>query len=107
MNSSVGALTGLRVLEAGSLIAGPFAGRLLADMGADVIKIEAPDTPDPMREWGSERYRGRHLWWPVQSRNKRLITLDLRKGRELFLALVRHSDVVLENFRPGTLEKWG
>jgi formyl-CoA transferase len=107
MNSSAGALSGLRVLEAGSLIAGPFAGRLLADMGADVIKIEAPDAPDPMREWGSERYRGRHLWWAVQSRNKRLVTLDLRKGRELFLALVRRSDVVLENFRPGTLEKWG
>src|SRR5581483_10975879 len=97
---------GLRVLEAGSLIAGPYAGRLLADMGADVIKIEAPDMPDPMRHWGQGQYRGRSLAWPVQSRNKRLVTLDLRKGRDLFLDLVRVSDVVVENFRPGTMEKW-
>src|SRR5581483_11338004 len=96
MRPEAGALSGVRVLEAGSLIAGPFAGRLLADMGADVIKIEAPDALDPLREWGRGRYRGRHLWWPVQSRNKRLITLDLRTGRDLFLDLVRVSDVVLE-----------
>jgi crotonobetainyl-CoA:carnitine CoA-transferase CaiB-like acyl-CoA transferase len=107
MNSETGALSGVRVLEVGTLIAGPFAGRLLAEMGADVIKIEGPGQPDPMRAWGQGEYRGRHLGWPVQFRNKRLITLDLRRGRELFLDLVAESDVVLENFRPGTMEKWG
>jgi crotonobetainyl-CoA:carnitine CoA-transferase CaiB-like acyl-CoA transferase len=107
MRPEAGALSGVRVLEAGTLIAGPFAGRLLADMGADVIKVEAPDTPDPGRHWGQGSYRGRSLLWPVQSRNKRLVTLDLRQGRDLFLDLVRESDVVVENFRPGTMEKWG
>jgi len=102
-----GALEGIRVLEVGSLIAGPFAGRLLADMGADVIKVEAPGHLDPARVWGPERYRDHTLLWPIQSRNKRLITLDLKQGSELFLRLVEKSDVVLENFRPGTLEKWG
>ena len=104
--ASDGPLQGVRVLELGTLIAGPFAGRLLADLGAELIKIERPDKPDPMREWGAD-YRGRNLWWPIQSRNKKLITLDLRNGRELFLELVARSDVVLENFRPGTLERWG
>jgi len=103
-----GPLEGIRALELGILIAGPFAGRLLADFGAEVIKIEQPGQGDPMREWGQHRYRGRPLWWPVQSRNKKLITLDLRKprGRELLLRLAEHSDVVIENFRPGTLERW-
>jgi formyl-CoA transferase len=73
------ALAGVRVLEVGSLIAGPFAGRLLAEFGAEVIKIEAPDRPDPLREWGLERYRGHMLWWTVQSRNKKCVTLDLRR----------------------------
>lgn len=76
-------------------------------MGADVIKIEAPGHLDQLREWGQARYKGRALFWPVQSRNKRLITLDLKKGRDLFLRLVEQSDVVLENFRPGTMERWG
>jgi formyl-CoA transferase len=90
------------------LIAGPFAGRLLADMGAEVIKIEAPNKPDALRDWGFIRYEGRSLWWPVQSRNKKCITLDLRteKGQHLMLELVQRSDAVIENFRPGTLEKW-
>jgi formyl-CoA transferase len=103
-----GPLAGLRVLELGMLIAGPFAGRLLGDMGAEVIKIEAPDKLDAMRDWGVVRYEGRSLWWPVQSRNKKCITLDLRaeQGQRLMLELVRRSDVVIENFRPGTLEKW-
>jgi formyl-CoA transferase len=101
-----GPLDGVRVLEIGTLIAGPFAGRLLADLGAELIKIERPDKPDPLREWGAG-YRGRGLWWPIASRNKKLITLDVRSGRELFLELVACSDVVLENFRPGTLERWG
>jgi len=104
-----GPLEGVRALELGILIAGPFAGRLLADFGAEVIKVEQPGQGDPMREWGQHRYRGRPLWWPVQSRNKMLITLDLRKpkGRELLLRLAEQSDVVIENFRPGTLERWG
>jgi formyl-CoA transferase len=75
--SRPGALEGVRVLEVGSLIAGPFAGRLLAELGADIIKIEPPHRPDPLREWGLARHRGRTLWWAVQSRNKRCITLDL------------------------------
>lgn len=101
------ALSGIRVLEVGSLIAGPFAGRVLADLGAEVIKIEAPGQLDPLREWGQGRYEGRSLFWPVQSRNKKLITLDLRKGRDVFLQLVEKSDVIIENFRPGTMERWG
>jgi formyl-CoA transferase len=102
------ALEGLRVLEIGSLIAGPFAGRLMADFGADVIKIEAPDKPDQLRGWGNGEYRGRKLFWPVQARGKRCVTLDLRqpRGQELMLDLVREADVVIENLRPGTLEGW-
>ena len=103
-----GPLTGVRVVELGMLLAGPFTGRLLGDMGAEIIKIEAPGQPDPMREWGQARYRGRSLWWPVQSRNKKCCTLNLReeRGQELLLRLVEHSDVLVENFRPGTLERW-
>jgi formyl-CoA transferase len=96
------------VLELGMLLAGPFTGRLLGDMGAEIIKVEPPGKPDPLREWGKARYKGRSLWWGVQSRNKKCVTLDLRteKGQELLLDLARQSDVVVENFRPGTLEKW-
>ncbi|MTD57424.1 CaiB/BaiF CoA transferase family protein [Amycolatopsis pithecellobii] len=103
-----GPLTGIRVIELGSVVAGPFATRLLADYGADVIKVEAPDRPDPLRTWGQEAYRDHHLWWTVQARNKRCITLDLRSpdGQNLFLELARMADVVVENFRPGTMEKW-
>jgi len=101
-------LAGVRVIELGMLLAGPFTGRLLGDMGAEIIKIEAPGQPDPLREWGKARYEGRSLWWPVQSRNKKCCTLNLRteKGQELLLELVKQSDVLTENFRPGTLEKW-
>lgn len=97
------------MLEVGSLIAGPFCGRLLADHGADVVKIEAPDRPDPLREWGQAELDGHRFFWTVHARNKRCITLDLRgdTGRALFLDLVARSDVVVESFRPGTLEKWG
>lgn len=104
-----GPLTGVRVIELGSLLAGPFAGQLLADLGAEVVKVEAPDRLDPMREWGQAYYRGRSLWWPVVARNKKLITLNLREdeGRELLLGLVGQCDAVIENFRPGTLERWG
>ena len=96
------------MIELGTLLAGPFAGRLLGDMGADVIKVEPPGKPDPLRDWGHARYEGRSLWWPVQSRNKKCITLNLRepRGQELMLELARHADVVSENFRPGTLERW-
>jgi formyl-CoA transferase len=106
--AAAGPLTGVRVLELGLLLAGPFAGRMLADMGAEVIKVEAPDRPDPVREWGRGSYRGRKLWWPVLTRNKRCITLDLRceEGQALALRLVESCDVVIENFRPGTLERW-
>ncbi|MGV0741768.1 CaiB/BaiF CoA transferase family protein [Mycolicibacterium sp. XJ870] len=103
-----GALDGVRVLELGTLISGPFAGRLLGDMGAEVIKIELPSSPDPLRTWGQAERDGHHFFWTVHARNKKAVTLDLRKpeGRELFLELVDHSDVIVENFRPGTLEKW-
>ena len=103
-----GPLEGVRVLELGTVVAGPFAGRLLGDYGADVIKIEAPGRSDPLRDWGQESYRGHRLWWTVHARNKRCITLDLRseRGQELLLALVEHADVMVENFRPGTLERW-
>jgi crotonobetainyl-CoA:carnitine CoA-transferase CaiB-like acyl-CoA transferase len=103
-----GPLAGVRVIELGMLLAGPFTGRLLGDMGAEIIKIEAPGQPDPLREWGTERYKGRSLWWPVQSRNKKCCTLNLRdeRGQELLLELAKRSDVLVENFRPGTLERW-
>jgi len=106
--SGPGPLAGVRLIELGMLLAGPFAGRLLGDMGAEVIKVEPPGKPDALRDWGHARYRGRSLWWPVQSRNKKCVTLDLRspRGQELLLELVRVSDVVSENFRPGTLERW-
>ena len=105
---STGALDGIRVLELGTLISGPFAGRLLGDMGAEVLKIELPTTPDPLRTWGQAELDGHHFFWTVHARNKKAVTLDLRtaRGRELFLELVDRSDVIVENFRPGTLEKW-
>ncbi|MBW0091624.1 CoA transferase [Pseudonocardia sp. KRD-184] len=103
------ALDGIRVLELGTLIAGPFCGRLLADHGADVVKVEAPDRPDPLRDWGQAEVDGHHFFWTVHARGKRCVTLDLRRsrGQELFLRLVETADVVVESFRPGTLEKWG
>jgi crotonobetainyl-CoA:carnitine CoA-transferase CaiB-like acyl-CoA transferase len=81
---------------------------MLGDLGAEIIKVEDPGRPDPIREWGKARYHGRSLWWPVQSRNKKCVTLNLRseRGQELLLELVRRADVVTENFRPGTLERW-
>ncbi|WP_085994268.1 CaiB/BaiF CoA transferase family protein [Oceanobacillus senegalensis] len=100
-------LEGIRVLELGTLLAGPFTGRLLGDFGAEIIKIEAPDKADPLREWGQEK-DGVGLWWPIQSRNKKSITLNLRleEGQETFKELVKKSDIIIENFRPGTMEKW-
>jgi formyl-CoA transferase len=105
---TTGALDGIRVLELGTLISGPFAGRLLGDMGAEVLKIELPTSPDPLRTWGQAELDGHRFFWTVHARNKKAVTLDLRteRGRELFLELVEQSDVIVENFRPGTLEKW-
>jgi formyl-CoA transferase len=91
------------------LLAGPFCGQLLGDLGAEVIKVEAPGQGDPLRVWGREKARGKSLWWPVVARNKKSITLDLRQaaGQELLRSLAAQADFLLENFRPGTLEKWG
>ncbi len=102
-----GPLKGLRVLDAGNMIAGPLAATQLADFGADVIKIELPDVGDSMRHW-SPMKDGCSLWWKVIGRNKRLITLALSKprGQELFRQLVRDTDILIENFRPGTFERW-
>ncbi len=102
---TTGPLDGIRVIELGTLISGPFAGRLLGDMGAEVIKIELPATPDPLRTWGQAELDGHHFFWTVHARNKKAVTLDLRtaKGRDLFLELVEQSDIIVENFRPGTL----
>jgi formyl-CoA transferase len=104
-----GPLADLRIIEMGQLLAGPFCGQLLADFGAEVIKIEPPGQGDPMREWGREKADGTSLWWPVVARGKRSITLDLRhaEGQEIARQLIADADVLVENFRPGTLEKWG
>ena len=102
-------LAGLRVLELGQLIAGPFCGQLLGDFGAEVIKIEAPDAPDPARCWGAAKVDGQSLFWPIIARNKKSMTLNLRteRGQAILKDLVETADVLVENFRPGTLERWG
>ncbi len=102
-------LAGLTVIELGQLIAGPFCGQLLADFGADVIKIEAPDRPDPARDWGAVKKDGHGLFWPVIARGKRSLTLNLRvaEGQDILKKLVETADILVENFRPGTMEKWG
>ncbi len=101
-------LAGIRVLELGAFIAGPFAGQLLGDLGADVIKIEPPETGDIMRRYGV-RVDGRSLWWPAIARNKRSVAVDMRdeSGRALVRRIAAECDVVLENFKPGTLTRWG
>lgn len=103
-----GPLSGVRVLELGSFIAGPFAGQLLGDYGADVIKVEPPGSGDPMRRWGIVD-NGESLWWPAIARNKRSVAIDLRdeRGRALIPALARQCDIIIENFRPGRLDEWG
>lgn len=103
-----GALSGLKVVEMGQLIAGPFAGKTLADFGAEVIKIEPPGSGDPLRNWRLIQ-DGTSVWWQVQSRNKRSIALDLRsaEGQDIARQLIGEADVLIENFRPGTLEGWG
>ena len=102
------ALRGIKVLELGQLIAGPFAGKTLADFGADVIKVEPPGIGDPLRKWRLLR-NGTSVWWEVQSRNKRSVCLDLRTrdGQDAVRALAAEADLLIENFKPGTLEGWG
>ncbi|WP_110947193.1 CaiB/BaiF CoA transferase family protein [Pseudomonas bohemica] len=101
-------LQGIRVIELGQLIAGPFAAKILGEFGADVIKIEPPGTGDPLRKWRL-LHEGTSVWWAVSSRNKRSVTLDLREpeGQDLVRKLIAEADVLVENFRPGTLEGWG
>ncbi len=100
-----GPLADIRVLELGQLIAGPFCGQLLGDMGAEIIKLEPPGVGDAMRDWG----RGVPVWWSVIARNKKSATLNLRepRGQQLLRDLVKQADILIENFRPGTMEKWG
>lgn len=102
-------LAGVRVIEFGQLLAGPFTGTLLGDFGADVIKIEAPGQGDAMRDWGRLRHNDHSLWWSILARNKRSVTLNLRdpEGQRIAQRLASTADVILENFRPGTMEKWG
>ena len=107
-NLSPGALQGLKVVEMGQLIAGPFAAKTLGDFGADVIKIEPPGAGDPLRNWRMLQ-DGTSVWWQVQSRNKKSIALNLRdpEGQAIARQLIAQADVLIENFRPGTLEGWG
>ena len=104
-----GPLSGVRVIEMGQLVAGPFVGSRMADFGAEVIKVESPGRGDAMRHWGHHRYKGRGLWWPVLARNKKTISANLRekRGQDLVRRLIGKADVLVENFKPGTLEKWG
>jgi formyl-CoA transferase len=102
------ALKGIKIIELGQLIAGPFAGKTLAEFGADVIEVEPVGTGDPLRKWRMLR-NGTSVWWEVQSRNKRSVELDLRseEGQAVVRALAREADALIENFKPGTLEGWG
>jgi len=105
---STGPLAGIKVLELGTLIAGPFCSRMLAEFGADVIKIEAPDGGDPLRQWRVLK-DGTSLWWSVQSRNKKSVTLNMKDaaGQEIARRLALDADIIIENYRPGVLERWG
>lgn len=109
MEVKSGPLADLRVVELGQLIAGPFCGQLLADFGADVVKIEQPGVGDPMREWGREKAHGKTLWWPLIARNKKSVTCNLRvpEGQAIVRELIAKADILIENFRPGTMERWG
>ncbi len=104
-----GPLSDLRVVEMGTLIAGPFCGQILADFGAEVIKIEDPKSGDPMRQWGRSLPKGLSPWWPVIGRGKKSVTLNLRtpQGQGIARDLIGKADILVENFRPGTMEKWG
>ena len=107
-HAASGPLSGLKVLELGQLIAGPFAGKTLADFGAEVVKIEAPGAGDPLRKWRLLK-DGTSVWWQVQSRSKRSLAADLRtpEGQDIARRLAAESDVLIENFRPGSMEAWG
>jgi crotonobetainyl-CoA:carnitine CoA-transferase CaiB-like acyl-CoA transferase len=107
-HTSSGPLAGIKVLELGTLIAGPFCSRMLAEFGAEVIKIEAPDGGDPIRQWRVLK-DGTSLWWSVQSRNKKSVTLNMKdaRGQEIAKRLALDADIIIENYRPGVLEKWG
>jgi crotonobetainyl-CoA:carnitine CoA-transferase CaiB-like acyl-CoA transferase len=107
--ASPGPLHGIRVVEVGQLLAGPFCGQLLGDMGADVVKLEDPGRGDPLRQWGRERPQGQSLWWSIVGRNKQSVTVNLREpeGQDIARRLIAQADVVVENFRPGTMERWG
>ncbi len=109
VTEATGPLKGLRVIEMGQLLAGPFCGQMMGDFGAEVIKVEQPKIGDPMRQWGREKPHGLSLWWPVIARNKKSVTLNLREneGADILKQLVAKSDILIENFRPGTMEKWG
>jgi len=108
-DAAPGPLSDLKVVEMGTLIAGPFCGQILGDFGADVVKIEDPKSGDPMRQWGRSLPQGLSPWWPVIGRNKKSVCLDLRtpEGRELAGELIAGADILIENFRPGAMEKWG
>ena len=108
IEDKTGALSDLRVLEMGQLLAGPFCGQLLGDFGAEIIKVEPPEVGDPMRQWGREKPHGKSLWWPIVARNKKSITVNLRleEGQEIIRNLIKSTDILIENFRPGTLERW-
>ncbi len=109
MRMGQGPLADLVVIELGTLIAAPFCGQILADFGAEVIKLEDPKTGDPMRQWGRSLPKGHSPWWPVIGRGKKSVTVNLRspEGQQIARDLIAKADVVVENFRPGTLEKWG
>lgn len=109
MTSPQAPLAGLKVVEMGQLIAGPFCGQLLGDAGADIVKIEEPRAGDPLRQWGQAHPQGHSLWWAVLGRNKRSVAVDLRtsKGQQIAKDLVQDADILIENFRPGAMERWG
>lgn len=106
--TALGPLHGLRIIELGHFVAAPFAGRLLADLGAEVIKVEPPSSGDPARQWGAMA-GNRSIWWSVHARNKKSVTVDVKTspGRDLILDLIRDADALIENYRPGQLERWG
>ena len=103
----MGPLADLKVVELGTLIAGPYCARLMAEFGAEVVKVETPGEGDPLRKW-RKLHEGNSLWWYAQARNKRSIAVNLKapEGQEVVRRLVAQADIVVENFRPGTLEKW-
>ncbi|HIW98905.1 MAG TPA: CoA transferase [Candidatus Nesterenkonia stercoripullorum] len=109
MTSPQAPLAGLKVVEMGQLIAGPFCGQLLGDAGADIVKIEEPRAGDPLRQWGQAHPQGHSLWWAVLGRNKRSVAVDLRtsKGQQIAKDLIQDADILIENFRPGAMERWG